>query len=552
MNTLKRLIALAAVSALAGCATLEPMPSSSQQATTPAQAVQSLQEQDQWTTPALVAEGSPSVLLFTPQGLPQSVRSTPIDLRLDPGATVRDVVAILGELGVPAVISSEEAAAKQFFLPRFRGELGAFLAAVSRATDVWFTWHEGSVVVSDKEKIGLTLAQDQAFAAAVESGLTAMGIERRSVQWQAGMAVVEMTPRQFRRVTAFLERMTANAAVVSMQVAVINVTFNQNARQGIDWERLQASALHGGTFSQFFAARDAWGRASAPPSPVPAPPPPAGGGTSAPAAPPAGFNAPSLLSSLAWGSGGVQGLIFGDRFNLQGLFNFLQTYGDTETKQNVTLKTMAGNKVELRSLTQIPFVAEIGATTTVGGNAAVTAGTTRTEKADDGITLELTPHFDAAANTVTINLSLSLKAVVAFNELSAGPQLGTIRQPTTADRSFTDIVLLRPGQTAVVGGLTFDSANNNTNRPLFLDAQTSLQHRALTVNRQAMFIVLRPTVVRLGAMRAETTPAMDFLPAAPNPPAPAAVSRSETRAAPASRGKQVTPAAAEPPAAGTR
>lgn len=548
MNLVFRLTALALTASLAACASLEPAQMPEKAPSTERKAPAAAQADEAWGSPSLVTEGRPAVVLFTPQTLPQSVRARPLELSLDPGTTVQDVVAVLGEVGIPAILASEEAGQRKFYLPRFKGEVGTFLSAVSHATDTWFTWHEGAVVVSTVEKIGVTIPQDQTFADAIDKGLASIGIKDKSVQWHAGMAIVEMTPAQFRRTTAFLERMTANAAVVSLQVAVVNVTLNHEAKLGIDWDKLQVSAVRGGTFPQYFAAREAWDKATTPDVPTPTVPVPdtSGGTTPTPGSGSGSTTNPTplptnTLSALMWAGNALQGAIFGERFNLQGLFNFLQTYGDAETKQSVTLKTMTGSKVELKSLTQIPYVEEIGSSTTQGGTTATTTGSTKTAKADDGITLELTPTYDAAANTVTVNLNLSLKAVVAFNELSVGNQLGTITQPTTADRSFTDTVLLRPGQTVVVGGLTYDSVSSNKSGPVFLGLQSKLNNQSLKVNRQSMFIVLRPTVIRLGALQAKSMDGLNFLPAAPNPapslaldephPAPAEPTKDEPVAA---------------------
>jgi type II secretory pathway component GspD/PulD (secretin) len=203
------------------------------------------------------------------------------------------------------------------------------------------------------------------------------------------------------------------------------------------------------------------------------------------------------VASLGVTGGALQGLAFGGRFNFSGLFDFLQTYGDTKTTQNVLLKTVSGNKVSFKSLTQIPYVSEIGVTTSTSSNNNTALGSTQTDKADDGIEVDMTPRFDASANTVTIDMKLSIKAVLAFNQLSAGNQLGTLTQPTTADRSFTDILRMRPGQTVVVGGLQYDSVTNDHNSPLFLQ-DTKAEHQALTISRQSMFIVVRSNVARIG------------------------------------------------------
>jgi type II secretory pathway component GspD/PulD (secretin) len=157
--------------------------------------------------------------------------------------------------------------------------------------------------------------------------------------------------------------------------------------------------------------------------------------------------------------------------------------------------------VKLKSVTQIPYVSTVSVGTTgasSNGNASLLGGA-KTSTANDGITMEMTPTFDAYSNTVSVKMDLSIQAVVGFSNLSAGNQLGSLSQPTTAERSFNDIIRVRPGQTVVVGGLTYDSVGDNRSGPAFL-SDTHGEHKALTVNRLTMFIVVRPTITMLGAM----------------------------------------------------
>lgn len=536
-------LALAASLFLGGCSALQPMNYKPDAPYTPEAAAEAASTAASWNEPAVMTEGLASVVLLTPMALPADVASRPLSIKLEPGATVQDIVAILGKLGLPVILSDGDTGGKKLFLPHYKGTVGGLLSAVTRATDVWFTWHDGTIVVASKERIGLSLPQEARFAEQLSKGLEAMGVsgKEQGVSWHAGMAVLEISPSQFRHVRTFLERLTANAAVVNLQMAVVNVAMNQTANQGIDWEKLNLSVVRGGTLADLGQWRNA---VSNPNSGLPGTSQPVTGGngtynngtgtwnngttgntgtgntgTGNTGNGTTGQQADlgklgSGLNALSLAGGALQGAIFRQSFSFTGLFNYLQTYGNAETKQNVMLKTVAGQKVEFKSLTQIPYVSEIGATTTSGVGNNNVVGSSRTEKADDGITVEMTPLFDAAANTVTVELKLSIKAVVAFNELSAGNQLGKMTQPTTADRSFTDSVRLRPGHTAVLGGLTYDSVSDNRGAPIFLSG-TRMESQSLKVQRQTMFIVLRPTVTKLGRVLLAETGAdepLNFLP----------------------------------------
>lgn len=519
------LLILALAAALGGCSTLQPMNLNEAKGATPESAAKIAEAAESWNQPAVLSEGRSAVVLLTPQSIPDAVKNRRVSMELEPGATVQDMVAVLGKLGITVIISDADAGKKDFFLPRFNGTVGGLLSAITRVTDVWFTWHEGTIVVSSQEKIGVSVPQESSFGTELGKGLDSLGVKEKAIHWQSGMAVISLSPSQFRKVKTFLERYTANAAVVTLQVAVVNVTLNQTAKQGIDWDKLQVSVLSGGTLSQLNSRLNAANPQPTVPGAVPSEGTTTGGasatgGATAPSAATA-TDALNALGALSWAGSALSGAIFTDRFSFQGLFNFLQSYGTAETQQNVLLKTVAGNKVEFKSLTQIPYVSEIGVTTTATTDSTGSAlGSSKTEKADDGITVEMTPTFDSAANSVTIDLKLSIKAVVAFNELSAGNQLGKLTQPTTAERSFTDTLRLRPGQTVVVGGLTYDSVSDNRGAPIFLTG-SKFESQSLTVNRQSMFIVVRPTVMKLGQVMAqESGDTLDMLPAGQFSPEP--------------------------------
>lgn len=532
---------------LSGCANVAPMEFTKDKPVTPESAADALLMTERWNTPSVVQEGKAAVVLLSPYAIPDEVRAKKITIELEPGAVIQDVVAVLGKLNVPVILSDQTVAGKEFYLPHFKGTLGGLLSAVTRSTDVWFTWHEGTIIVSGTERIGISMPQEAAFSEQLSKGLDALGIKDKSVSWQAGMAVIDISPSQFRKVRAFLERMTSNAAVVSLQVAVVNVTLNQNVKQGIDWDKLSLSALRGGNQSDLKSWQTALASGSSATgspgvvAPVVANPAvvagAATGTTAAPVTDPtAAVSTLRALTSVGMTGSGLTGALFNSRFSFTGLFNFLQNYGEAETKQNVILKTVGGNKVEFKSLMQIPYVSEIGVTTTTAGAGTAALGSSKTEKADDGISVEMTPMYDASANSVTIDLKLSIKAVVAFNELSAGNQLGKLTMPTTAERSFTDTLRLRPGETAVVGGLTYDSVSNNRNGPIFLQGST-LESQSMTVNRQTMFIVVRPTVLKLGqALLAETGDVLDLLPGGKSMPVEETAKR-ETLANPVSATK---------------
>lgn len=532
---------------LSGCASsgaLKPMELPKSKQGSAAAAAETARED--WVDPAVTKSGKPSVVLVTPMGVPESIRAKKISLKLAPGATLSDVVATLGEEGYSVILANPDTANKTFYLPHYSGTIGGLMSAISRATDVWFTWNDGTIVVDAKERVTFTVPQEGGFAEVFAKGLKTLGVDDSAVAWEAGMATVNLAPSQLKRIHKYVERMTSNAAIITLQVAVVNVNLDQSAKEGVDWASMSLAVGHGaGKYptslfqktstagvSPVLNSTNTTGTGATGTTGVTG----AVGTTGAATATAAVVEA---ASSLLLTGTSIKGLVVaGDKFSLGGLINFLHTYGVAETKQHAKLTTSAGKKVELKSLTQIPYVQNIGATTAT--NTQAISGSATTAKADDGIEVSLTPTYDAAGNTVTVDLSLDIKAVLAFNELQAGNQLGKLTQPTTATRSFSDTVRLRPGQTAVVGGLTYDSVSDNRGLPSFMTVGTRLESQTLKVTRQTMFVVIRPTVEILGGLEERDDSSQDYVPAAmlipdPSPDSAGAKTPTKKKAQPAAR-----------------
>lgn len=542
---LKKVITSVVIGALvAGCADLKPVkrpddiPASADKA--------KARVAELWTEEAMAKEGKSMVVLYTPYDIPESLARKPISMTMEPGATIKDLTAILGNLGVSVIIADKDAAESTFYMPKYQGTLGHWLAAISRAADVWFTYRDGVITVSSKERIGLSIPQDEALAKKIGEGLTTIGVTGGLNSSDAGMAALELKYSQFVRAKKFLERMTENSAMVTLQVAIITVEMNQSDSQGIDWSKMQFAL--GKNSSSIFdpnggaapivnntvnpngtttPATTGTGTGSTT-TPVTGPgstttPVTTGGGTDANGQATGGTTTvastslPAYLNTALLTGSSARLALTNKVFSLAGFVNFLGGYGNTETLQNVMLKTTTGNKVELKSVTQIPYVSSVGVATTgsTGANgSAGLLGSAKTSTANDGLTLKLTPSFDAHANTVTVNVDMSIQSVISFSSLQAGNQIGSLSQPTTADRSFNDVLRLRPGETVVVGGLTYESIAKNFSGPLGL-RDTKYESKDLQTKKQTMFIVIRPTVRTFGAVG--TAPSEELFPAGTAP-----------------------------------
>jgi hypothetical protein len=537
----KKTISMAVACAMvSGCATnLKPAPYPKDSAHDQDSAA--LVASERWDDPAFRQEGKPMVVLMTPFSVPKEVADAPAVVQLEPTATVKDLAALLGNAGHSIIVADKAAGDASFYLPQYKGKLGNLLSAVSRAADVWFTWQDGVIVVSSKQRISITIPQDIELAKKLTDDLKKMGLDTALASPDAGMATFDLKRSQYEQVRAYLNRMTKNSAMVSLQIAIVTVTLNQQDSTGLDWSQLQvgigknsrgifsnstssaASTVGGvGSSTTSGSSSTTGGSSTSSTSNNSGSTTTSGSGstttgngtstTGTDGTTTAASTLPSGLNSLMLSGSGIQlPVAIGNVFSLAGFVNFLGSYGRTDTKQDVMLKTMTGNKVELKSVTQIPYVSSVGVATTgsnTTNNSNGLLGSASTSTANDGITLKVTPTYDHSARSVALDIDLSIQSVLSFNNLSAGSQIGSFTQPTTADRSFTDILRVRPGETAVIGGLTYDAVSNNTTSPLPL-RNTDWESRSLTVQRQTMFIVIRPTVRTFGAMQEKAASSRD-------------------------------------------
>ena len=465
LKPLALLLSASLVISLSGCTSIPlraPKLFTESEATSKAQTL----DESSWNTPPLVKSGENLVMLLTPKSLPASIKNTKVNFVFPAGGTIKDLLMVLSELGVPTVLGDQELGAKPFFLPKYSGKLGHFLDVISETTDVHFIWQNGIIRVQPTANFSISIPQDTKLAEKITAEMASFG-GTVALSSDAGYLTVALKPSEYRKARVYLERVVRNAAVVTMQISVVNVVLDKGRNQGVDWAKLQASV--GPDAQRLFR----------------------------PATATDDFEVPESLLSL--GSGAASLLISSKNFSLSGIFNLLDTYGKTETLQNTMVRSMTGNAVEIKSITNIPYVSNIGVGVTGSTSSSTTLGTAQTSTATDGLTLKVTPKFDAYANTVSLDLSLAINAVISFTELSAGSQLGTLTQPTTAERSLNSNLKLRPGDVAVIGGLMYDSISDNRSGLVGL-SDKGLASSNLVTKRNESFIVVRPTVTVLGAL----------------------------------------------------
>lgn len=539
-------LALVIAMGLSGCATQIPVIEDSAKLST-AEVHQAIADGGWSVSEPVIQDGAGAFVLHMPVTPPRDVKSKKFSIEMHEPMSLRDVVQLLSRSGIPIVMpdsltgstaapmtastggaGSNPGAAPApvtgpavssggsggstsggtgVYIPKYTGTIGGFLNAVSRVTDVWFTWDDGLISASPLQEVVVTVPQDDIMIKAVAAALKDLEAEGISSSQEAGMVVFKLRPSAVPKVRAYLERAVANSALVTMQIAMVSVTISQDAKQGIDWSSLQmAAGLGVGDASRILSNLTGEGSETD----------------------------PGLGLNMTGGS--LMRAAFGNKnFSMIGFINFLNKYGNAKTVQNVSATSLASHEVSLSSVTKVPYVQNVSATTT-GGSDSNVVGSTSTATANDGVTVKFKPLYDRSSNMVTMPLDVNVESVLGFTDLSAGDQVGTLTQPTTGSRAIKDTLRMRPGETMVIGGITYDSLSRSDGLPLFLQGLKGkgLETQSLSVSRNSVYIVIRPTVRLTPPIReVEGLSLSREAPDSPVPPKAAAVKKPAAKKAPA-------------------
>ncbi len=348
----------------------------------------------------------------------------------------------------------------------FSGTFGELANVLESGMGVVSWWQNGTLFLTDRDRFAFTVPQNMAVIESITADLKSLGAVDITQSLRGGQIVFTAPPSLYAEVIRpYIDRIHRNMAMIKVQVAVVTVSITDQSASGFDWS----------AFSLQFNSRN---------EPAATPSRPAGNAN------PISVNIVEAGKIL-----GVSGV-----FNVASAISFLSRFGNADTRQNAEVHTLSGTEVVLRSGQTIPYVSGVGVNTIANaGTTGALLGSAQTSTVDTGLTLRLTPLFDADSRLVTIALNVLVNSVLEFRELSAGNQVGTFTQPVTQEQALNDIVRVQAGNTVVLGGLQIDGAtfagNDATQlRQIAGGAPTGLGRQAQDVRREALFIILRPTV----------------------------------------------------------
>lgn len=417
-------------------------------------------------------------------GIPSSVYNKKISISMDGEISIKDLmVGISKKTGVPTIISSEDIGDKGVLVPEFSGRLGDLLSSIEKTKNVSFSWASGVLVLDSESQYIVSLPQDKDLLDDVAKELSKLGAKEIQSSVNAGLISYKTSSSDQDGINEYLERLSKNAALITVQVMIINVKLDKNRNTGFDWSSFQ---MRLGDVGLYKTETDAVNNANN------------NNGNSNNNNGDSG-TANVIANAVTEGTyGSLTGNGLGFRalssaVDITGLFNLLSTYGQTKTTQDTSLKAISGSEVKIVSGQVVPYVSNINVATT-GGSYDGALGGVETSKEETGINLKMFPYYEADTKLVTIKIDLSLKSILAFVKLSAGNQIGSLTQPSTQKQEFNSTVRVPVGDSVILGGITYESVEDNRDS-LSEFEEMDIASQKLKVSNNSVFVLLRPTVV---------------------------------------------------------
>lgn len=457
MKKLIPTLTVAAAAVLAGCTSF-PVGFEATMSETRAPQEEALKELgDRWTAtePLTFVKSAAGVSVKHLGALPEALAQKQVQISFAKSAKISfaDLAGALRVQGVNLVSRLESTSINDLALPDYKGSLKGLLEVLGQVHNVSYEYRNGVVFLQESGRYSVTLPQHEEFLKRAATGLSGLGATKTSYDLSAGKLFFEAKPDVIDAAEEYISAVGHNAAMVTLQVAVLTVGHNRDLSIGFDWAGLSSTL----------------GAAAVAP-----------GATA------------KALGGLAKVTGTGGGYTFtGRNFSLAAALNAMSKYGTARTEQNVTIGTLSGLPVKITSGNEIPYVKTIGSSIGAGG---AISGSTATATIRSGLSLDVKPQYDNKDFSVVTEVKVDMSTLVGFRELSAGASLGTISQPEIQKITFENVGRMGAGDTLVVGGLSYDQLSDNyQGLPGLEDTGTAGRNRKMT--RQTIYIVVRPTVV---------------------------------------------------------
>lgn len=458
--------------------------------------------------PAIIKRKTKPIKVIQPTDIPQEILNKKIEISLSGEAKIADLPNLLEEFGIYLVATEDVDLDKTIYLNNFKGTVEDLFQIIGSINNLSFNYQRNNIISIDlTSDYVIDIPQNADIISEMETAITPLGAQDIQSSIVGGTIMYKATYLANQKIEKYVTRFSKNASVIGLQVAVMTVQLDKDSEKGFDWSKLNASIGNSNILkSETDTSTGTTGGVTG------------GTGTGTGTGTAADTAAADSLKGSTYGTslknlqtlGAFTGTAstlraLNGTFDITAVINYLSTYGQTKTNQSVSMKTLSGKEVTLKSVQTIPYVSGINNTSGYGGSSngssngyggGVSSGT-ETDEIEIGLTLDMTPYYDSDSGIVTVELELELSSLIAFIELSAGNQIGKLTQPQTQEQNFTNFMKLKAGESSIIGGVTYEQVSDNRNSISYLET-SKIASQNQKVSKNAVFIMLRPTVTMFG------------------------------------------------------
>lgn len=420
-----------------------------------------------------------NVIIKEGRRIPDSFADKKVKVRVNQETTVKHLAALFKKHGLYLIVPDAELAEKPIILFEYQGTLKDYLIAIENAYGFSFNFASGNIVIAENlTEFMLKIPQNEDVAKEIQKSIESFGATEVSYSVHGSTVYYKASQKTHLLIVDYLERLSLNTSLISMQVAIITVQINRDKKEGVDWSQF-GIRLGEEKEEETTSGDDDSEESSSPVQEVVE----------------IGNSMKDMVAGgSVSGTGASLSLSKGD-FGLNAVIDFLSTYGKTNATQSVIMKSLSGNEVKMSVGDQVPYIDELGSESDTESDSE--SSDVSVEYLDLGTKLSLKPWFDSESQLVTIDFEMEISSLTAWVELNAGNQLGMVSQPQTRKQDFSDVVKMNAGESVIIGGISFDDYSDSRNSPSFAE-DADIAHQALSYKKNSTYIMIRPTVTIFG------------------------------------------------------
>ncbi len=429
--------------------------------------------------------------------IPDFIKEIQIEnLNLYSDTTFEDLIGVFSSLGIQLSIKVEQTTNDDALpidktplkIHNYTGNLSDLIEWLENTYNISFNYQSSNIITIERKTLYIaSVPQNEEVIKQISEHLDTMGATKINYSRTGGFLLYKASRLEQEIIKEYLDSFYKNFASVKLQLAVISLSLNKKDNKGFDWSQFtmqlgDLKVLEDLSKEEQNIINTGTGTNTTPTT-----------GSSSTESISYGSNLKDIKSGVSLSGDNAGVIMKNDNFSLKAVYNLLNSYGTTDTTQSVYAESTSGTTIEVKSVQEIPYTSGINSNVTTGGGAGIVSNGAQTEKIEVGLDIEALPFYDFAKDLVTLEIKMKLKSLIGFVDLNAGNGNGTIKQPQTQSQEFNSVLKIRPGEAAIVGGITYDVVSDSrSNLNFMLDRDNA--SRNLEVTRSSMFLLLRPTV----------------------------------------------------------